>query len=346
MPERSSVAQVSQIGVEATPGTPVAATRRLGSLSMSPSITTESEPFRPEGMKFPTLVVQNKEFTEFDMEGVPTFEEVIVPLSGAATAAVVSQVMDGAVPTTAYEWVFTPSSTSSDNPKTFTLERGEAGVQAERFAHVLFTSFGLEVSRSGVSMSGGGFAKAAEKGVTPTGGLSTPVALTPITPGMFSVYMADTFAGLSTGAESNSAAKLGRVISANPAIEDRYNQAWFVNQAEQSFTTFVESPDGVGGTFGLTVEADTAGMVHLDTLRSGATKFIRVEALGPVLYNAGTKPNLRAMFRWDYAVKVAEAEGWEDEDGVYAIPWTLQPVHDSTWGKATQITVRNKVASL
>lgn len=147
MPERSTSAQVSQIGLEAIPGTAVTATRRLGSLSLSPSVTAETEAFRPEGMKFPAVMVLNREWAEVDVEGTATYEEVIYPLSGAVDAATVVQLMDAATPTTAYEWSFTPETLVADDPKTFTLERGQAGVQAERFAHLLFTSFGLEVSR-------------------------------------------------------------------------------------------------------------------------------------------------------------------------------------------------------
>lgn len=343
---RSTASQVSQIGLEATPGTAVAATRRLGSLSITPSISAEAEPFKPEGMKFPTLVVLNKEWAEVDVEGIPTYEEVIVPLSGAVGTAVVSQVMDGATPTAAYEWVFTPLSSGPDAPKTFSLERGEHGVQVEKFSHLLFSAFGLEISRGEVTLSGSGFAKQATSGTTATTGLQTPAALTPIAPGHWSVYMADTQAALSIAGASDPAKRMARIISANPSIEDRYNPAWFVNQSEQSFTTFTESPDGVSGEFGLTMEADPVGMALLANFRAGDTKFVRLEALGPVVYNAGVQTNLRMMFRWDVAVKVQNAEGWSDEDGIYAIPWTFQPIHDATWGKAVQITVRNKVATL
>lgn len=341
MPERSSVAQVSQIGVEATPGTAVAATRRLGSLSVVPSISAEAEMFRPEGLKFPTVQVLNREWAEVDVEGTPTYEEVIIPLSGAIDTATVSQVMDGATPTGAYEWVFTPDSAAADAPKTFTLERGQDTVQAEQFTHLLFSGFGLEVSRTGVSLSGSGFAKRAASGFDMTNGLETPADLTPIAPGHFSVFLSDTVAGLAT--EGN---RLTRVIGANPSVEDRYNPAWFVNGAEDSFTTWVENPDGVGGTFGLTVEADATGMAWLPRMRVGTTHYLRIEAEGPVIYNAGTQLDLRHLFQWDMAVKVENAESWSDEDGIYAIPWTLRPVHDATWGKAMTMKVRNTVSAL
>jgi hypothetical protein len=347
MPERSSVAQVSQIGVEATPGTAVAATRRLGSINLTPSISAENEPFRPEGLKFPTVMVPNKEWATVDVGGVPTYEEVVVPLSGAADVATIAQVLDGATPTGAYEWTFVPETAVPDAPKTFTLERGQDGVQVEKFSHLLFTGFSLEFSRGGVTLGGSAFAKAADAtGTALTGGIQTPAELTPIASGHFSVYMADTYAALETAGASDPAKRLGRVISGNPSIEDRYNPAWFVNQAEQSFTTWVENPDGVGGSFELLQEANPAGEALLATMRGAASKFVRVEAFGPVIYNAGAKPNLRMMFQWDMCVKVSSPGAWSDEDGVYALPFTLQPTHDSTWGKAMQIKVRNKVSAL
>lgn len=337
--ERSSVAQVAQIGLEATPGTAVAATRRLGSLSISPSIQSESELFRPMGLKFPTVQVQNREWAEVDVSGSPTYEEVIIPLSGAIDAATVSEVLDAATPTGAWEWVFEPDTAAADDPKTFTLEQGQDGVQAERFAHLLFTGFGLEVSRQGITLSGGGFAQRAEVGFDMTDALEVPAALTPITPGSVTVYLDDTAAALGT-------TPLTRVIQANPSIEDRYNPAWFVNAAEDSFTTWVENADGAGGQFGLTVEADSDGMAWVDRMRVGTTHFLRVEAVGPVIYDAGAQPDLRHLFRWDMAVKVENADAWSDEDGIYALPWTLRPVHDATWGKAMSIMVRNTVEAL
>lgn len=346
MPERSSVAQVSQIGVETTPGTAVAATKRLGSLSLTPSIQNDTNPFRPQGMKFPALVIQNMEWAEVGVEGVPTYEEVIYPLSGAMNVATVNEVMDGATPTGAFEWTFTPATFGADTPKTFTLENGQEGVQAERLAHLLFTEFGLEISRGEVSLSGSAIAKRVEAAFDPTNGLSLG-DLNPVTPGQFSVYVVDDPANFEdTPGHTDATNLLGRVIQANPSISDRYTPAWFVNSAETSFTTWVENADGASAEFGLTVEADSDGMSWLNRMREGTTHFIRVEAVGPQIYDAGTSPDLRHLFQWDMAVKVNEADDWSDEDGIYAIPWTLQPVHDGGWGKAMTVKVRNTVATL
>jgi hypothetical protein len=261
-------------------------------------------------------------------------------------APVVTQLLDGATPTGVFEWVFSPATTTEDAPKTLTLESGQASVQAERVAHAMLASFALEFSRAAVSMSGSGFARALEAGFTPTAGLAFPAALTPIQPGHLSVYMADTQAALTSGSTSDTTKKLLRVISGSAAVEDKHGPAWFVNQAIQSFTTFVEGADGVGGTAGLTLEADANAMALFPTLRAGTKKFIRVEAFGPVVYNAGAQPNLQMKFQWDQSVTIGNADAMSDEDGVYAIPFTFQPTHDTTWGRAHRVTVRNTLAAL
>lgn len=346
MPERSSVAQVSQIGVETTPGTPVAATRRLGSLNITPTIVTEAETQRPEGMKFATTQVLNREWSTADVSGQPTYEEVIIPLSGAVDAATVSQVMDDATPTGAYEWVFSPDSVAADAPKVFTLEHGQAGVGVEKFAHLLFTGFGLNISRSAVELTGSAFGHPAVKGTSMTPGLDIPTELNPIAPGQVCIYMATTHADLEDGGDSDPDKRLTRVISFNPSIEDRFTPAWFINCVLPSFTTWVENADGVQGAMELTAAADTVGMGLLDTIRNGDTIHVRVEAKGPVIYNAGDQLDLRHLFQWDMALKVENVSTQSDEDGVYAIPWTLTPVHDPVWGKAMSIKVRNTVAAL
>lgn len=340
MVERSTSAQSTQIGREVTPGTAVPATRRLASLTVAPSVTVEVGEFRPQGSKFLMLAPLGKEWAEADVSGSPTYEEVVYPLCGAVGAPTSTQVMDGATPTGAYEHTFTPSTFSADAPPTFTLESGQAGVQAERYTHLLFTEFGMEMSREEISVSGSAFARRAETGFTPTAGLQVPTTLTPILPTQVTVSMASTAAGL------GAAAALTRVVSVSPSISDRYNPAWFLNAVEQSFTTWSENPDGATTEVGLTLEADAVGMGLLNTLRAGDTTFLRVEAKGPVLYNAGTKPNLPYLFQWDMALKVTGVDTMSDEDGIYAIPWTLSMVHDATWGKAMQVMVRNKSATL
>lgn len=341
MPERQTVTQVQQIGKETTPGTAVAATRRLGSMSISPGVSAETEMFRPGGLKYATVQALNQEWAEGDVDGQPTYDEVMVPLGSLCGAPTTSQIMDSATPTGAYQHVFDPKSDVADVPVTWTFEQGDA-VQAERMAHMLFTEFSLELSRSEVSMGGSVLARAIQTGFTLTNGLAIPAALNPILPGHFSLYTATTGALLGT-----TQAQLLRVISANPSLGDKYAPAWFVNAAQPSFETVVETADGPTADMGMTVEADANGMALLARLRDGATVFLRLEAKGgPNIYNAGTQLNLQRRFCWDMAIKAREVDTWSDEDGIYAIPYTFQMVHDATWGRAQRITVVNTVTAL
>lgn len=337
MPERATVQQIIQLGVEATPGTAVPATRRLGSMTIKPKIVVDTTMFRPAGLKYATVQALNKEWAEFDAEGQPTYEEIIVPLNGVATVGTISQVMDGATSTGAYEHLFSPSSSAPDSPKTYTLEHGQAGLQAESFTHALFTDLGLTIKRSGVSLKGNGFARRATTAITPTAGLAVPAALTPILPGQFSVYLDTTAAALGT-------TRLTRLVTADPKLGGRYNPSWFVDSSQASFTTFVETP--ADSTAKVVVEADAVGMGLLGNLRAGDTRFLRLEATGPVIYNAGVQLNLPHLFRWDMAIKIEDVDQWSDEDGIYAIPFTFTPVHDPVAGWAHRLLVRNKVPTL
>lgn len=340
MPERQSVAQVQQIGKETTPGTAVPATKRLGSITLSPGVQAETALFKPRGTKFATVQALNQEWVEGDIEGQPTYDEVIYPLASVMGAPVTSQIMDSATPTGAYQHVFSPKSDQADAPVTYTLEQGDA-VQAEKMAHLLFTAFSLSVSRSEVSLGGSFFARAIQKAITMTSGLSIPTGLVPILPGQFSLYTATTAALLGT-----TQTQLLRVISAEPSVGDKYAPAWFVNAADQSFGAFVEPSDGPTSESGLTLEADANGMAFLDKLRDGSTVYLRLEAKGANIYNAGTQLNLAYRFTWDMALKANAVDTWSDEDGIWAIPFTFTMVHDPTWNKSQQITVVNKITSI
>jgi len=337
---RSTAAQGVQVGVEATPGTIVPASKTLGSVGFALSPSVESSTFRPKGTKYPTVVTPNQEWAAGDVDGQPTYEEVIVPLSSVFTRATVAAVMDGATETGAYEWTFSPESSAADDPVTFTVESGDA-TQAERTGHVLVTDFGLDISRSEMSLKGSAIGQRLETGVTMTAD-PTPYSpdLTPITPGSVCVYVADTLAGLDDAAT----ARQGTVLSASPSIGGRFNPVWYLNCVLDSFATFSEAPEP-DFSIDYVVEANANGMAWLDRFRTGQTQYVRIEATGPDIYTGGATP-VKNLFRWDFAVKASEPGDMGDEDGIYALHPTLQVVHDPAWGRATQVRVINTVPAL
>lgn len=335
---RSTVAQTVQIGRETAPGTAVPADKTLASLSINLSPEVESTPFRPRGMKYPTVVAANKEWASGDLEGTPTYDEIVYPFAGVLTEPTVAAVMNGEDPTGAYVWAFDPASQGADSPVVLTVEHGDT-TTATRSAHVMFSDFGMEFTRDEVSLSGSVFGRALEYGTTLTPD-PTPVAvdLVPILPGQVCLYVSSDPALLGTEATHVTTA-----LSISPEIGSRFNPTWYLNCREDSFTSFVETPEP-DFSADLLVEADDNGLQWPARFRTGETVFVRVEAKGPEI-TAGV-PESAYRLTWDMAVKVLEPGEQSDEDGVYAVGPSLQIVHDPTWGRASRVTVVNTLPAL
>lgn len=341
---RSTVAQTIQIAREVTPGTTPAAGafRKTNALSIAMNPSVESEANAVKGNKYPTIVENRKEWSEGDLEGSATYDEIIYPLASVFSAPTTAQVMDGATPTGVYEHTFSPATSGADSPITLTVEEGMAAgggdpAIAERANYCLVTEFGLAMSRSEVSMDGSLVGQRLTSDTALTAG-ATPIAtdLVPILPGQISVFSDPTFGALGT-------TRLGQALSVEASIGGRYNPVWYLNALFASFATHVETPDPEF-TLDLMVEANAAGFDWLARYRDGATRFVRVQADGPQVYGGASPAGYR--LQWDFAVKVLEPGEKSDEDGVYALAPTLQVVHDPAWGRASQIKVRNKVTAL
>lgn len=339
MATRATVAQRTQIGLEATPGTAIPATKVLQSLSVELSPSVESTPFRPRGFKYPTVVAANKEWSEGDLEGVPTYDEVVYPLAsvfGMPPAAV--QIMDGEDPTGAFMWTFDTNSNAPDVPATYTVEQGDA-TRAERSTFVTFTDFGLAFSRDEVGVSGSVIGTTLDRTNPLTIGASAVATdLVPILPGQVCVYVSDNPDDL-----GDASTHLPTVLSVEPSVGGKYGAVWFLNCLVSGFSGVVEQAEPEF-TLELTAEANADGMQWADLFRTGATRFVRIEATGPQIM-AGVVGTERRL-TWDMAVKVQEPGEYSDEDGVYAVGPTLVVVHDATWGKASRVEVVNTVASL
>jgi hypothetical protein len=333
--ERSSITQSVQIGVETTPGTAVAAGKRLGSMGFSIGPQTESTKLRPIGQKYPSLEILGKEWTEADVEGSPTYTELPYAFASAINAPTsVTQIMDVAIPTLAYKWIFTSNTFGDDTPKTFTVEQGSA-FRAHRVANAIFSEYTWDWGRDEIELGGTLLGRSIEDGVTLT---PTPTGLpqVPVRPADLSVYLDPTSATLG-------ATKLTRVLSGEFNIEDRYNPLWVVDAALPSFANIVEGEPNV--EFVMTQMADTAAMANLTRMRTGSSAFLRLRGVGPNIYtNASVIINHQVTI--DVAGQVREVGEFSDEDGVYAIEWTFSAVHDTTWGKAFTVEVITTTSAL
>jgi hypothetical protein len=327
MAERASVFQQVQIGVETTSGTSVAASKLLQSMDIIPTAAVNVDVYRPQGIKYPTVAVAGMDLVNARIQGKPTYSEIVYPLSSLLGAATIT----GPSGDGAYTWTFAPASAGPDAFKSFTVERGSS-VAAEKWTYGLFSSIGLAFNRRTADLTGAMLGQAMQSGITLTA-TPTAIPLIPISPKDFSVYADTTSAGLGT-------TKLTRVLNGNFAFgAQKYNPLWAVDQAQTSFVAVVENAPNA--TFEILVEADTSGMGFLANVRAGDTRFVRIVATGPLIAGA-----TNYKFTIDMAAKFGTPREFSDSDGVYAIayPWNL--VHDATWGKAFTVTVVNVQATL
>jgi hypothetical protein len=328
MPEKSSLVQQVQLGVETVQGTGVAAGTLLQSMSLTPGVKVEVDTFRPNGYKFPTLAIPNKEWSEVKVEGKPVYDELQYMLSSVMDVATITT--PGG--TTPRLWTFEPASIGADAPKTYTLEFGESGAgNASKLTGAIVTDFGLKFSRDEITMDATMLATQLAVGQTLT---ATPTAkpLFPITPGQLTMYMDVSGATLGT-------TKLTRAFSAEFTIGSRYSPVWPIDAANPSYAATIESEPEA--EFTLMLAADTVGTGLLTPMRAGDTRFIRVAAQGPVI-----ETTYYRSLKLDLAVKVTDVSEFQDEDGIYALEYTFAVVHDATWGRAMKVELQNSQATL
>lgn len=327
MPERASVTQGIQIGVETVPGTPVAANRLLTSLSIEPGIQFDFNRFRPIGQKVASIITPGREWVESGISGVGSYSEIMYLLSSILKN--VTPVQQGG--TTAYKWTYDPAVRTEDTVKTYTVEQGSTA-RAHKHAYGLVTEVGMTYTRSGIEVSGAMVGQALTDAITLTGS-PTAVEEKPMLPKDTTVYLDTTSAGLGGTA-------LARVLEASWTIGDRFNPVWRLMKTDTSFVSHVETEPTAQVT--LLVEADSEGMGILTAARAGGTRFLRIRSASDDL--AGTA--FPYIFDFDCAVKVSDVDDFSDSDGVYAVRWTFDVVYDNTWGKWLQPAVTNKQTAL
>lgn len=334
MAERSTISQVVQFGVESTPGTAVAASKRLGSFGLTVGPKVDSSELRPTGQKYASAQIVGKEWAEAELDGKPVYTELPYIFASLMSAPTVTQIMDSAIETGAYKYVFDSATFGEDAPKTYTVEQGSS-TRAHRVTNAILQEWSTEWDRNEISLGGTFLTSAIEDGVTMT---SSPTSLpqVPVRPSQVSVYLDPVAADLGE-------TKLLRALKGSFKISDRFGALWVVDAAQDSFAATVETEPGV--EFTLLQMADAAAMANLVAMRGGATQFLRWEAVGPQIYSNGSvTANHKVTI--DMAGQIRDVGKFEDSDGVYAIEWTFGGVHDTTWAKAMHVEIVTTTVSL
>jgi hypothetical protein len=336
MPDRATVNQTVQIGVETVYGTKVPCNIRLQGISIDPSVQTNVDVFRAMGVKYPAVAVQGREWVQAAISGSPTFDELIYLLSSCVAAS--TPTLQGTAG--AWKWDFNPSSTNPDTYKSFSVEHGSSS-RADAFTGGVVTSLGFTITRERVDLTGQMIGQLLDNSNPAMTATPTGLPLVPIAARYFDVFLDNTSVGLGT-------TKLTRPLSVGFALDNRFGPVWAIDSSKTSFTALVETVPRA--QVRLMVEADAVGMALLDTLRTGAEKFMRVKT---AVTGANTTPNITGSapalaynFQFDAAMRVSAVSQFRDNGGIYAIEYTLDVVDDATWGKAFSFSLTNGTATL
>ncbi len=272
--ERASVFQTIKIAPETTPGTaPSSGYKKLTALGLTPTINPTINPYRPMGQKYTTVTVLNREDSTWALDGVPTYTEIVYPLSsvlteaaitaasGTTSAAAGSRLM-GADGT---HWFFKPAAADADSPVSFTAYKGSV-VGAERASFLRIGDFTLTFNRNDATLGGSAMARAVVSSAIDTSihmpGNEVQQIAVNATGGTYTL----TYAGQTTGniAYNASAAV---VLAALEALSNIPAGSLRVEQtvaASPSFTYLVE----FGGSLG---ETNVAAMTSTATNLTGGT---------------------------------------------------------------------------
>lgn len=329
MAERSTISQSAQIGVESTPGTAVAAGKRLGSMGFKFGPKTTIKKLLPAGQKYASLQILGKEWTEAKVEGLAVYPELPYAFASSVNTPTIAQILDGATPTGAYRHTFTSNTFGDDAPKTYTIEQG-SGVRAHRMANSIFTEYTWNWSRDEIELGGSVLGRAIQDGVTLT---ASPTSLPqiPVRPSELSVYLDEAHADIGE-------TKLLRALKGEFNITDRFSPLWVVDAAQASFAATIEVEPTV--EFKITQEANAQGMESLEAMRNGENRYMRLQAFGPRIYEAADpEDDIFHSVTIDLCGQVSDVGELSDEDGVFGVEWTFEATHDASWGAGKSFTI-------
>jgi len=334
MPDRYLVQEIVELGLESTPGTAVPSTVRLQSVNVELDTALEVDRFGPMGSLFDSISAPRQEWASGSVAGLPTYTELPYVFSNVLGAATITT-PSGA--TLARRWHWKPSSSTPWTPRTWTIRRGMVGNSAEMASYGLMTGVGLSFSRTATpELSGDLFAYALDYAGSVVGSGLTQRDLVPILPAEVCVYLDPDFASIGT-------TRLTRDFVAGFALTDLFGPIWALDCTRASFAAHAVLKPGATAT--LQLGNDAQGRDPVTAMRSGDTRFCRIEATSGQIIDVGP-PLVYHRLRIDLALKVVDAPSRGDSDGLSTLEWSFGIFDDPDFGGALEITLDTNFAAL
>jgi hypothetical protein len=322
MADAITLTRATQLGIESTHGTKVAATKTLQMLALEMGPNLDFKIFDGMARRFTVASAINKNMTVGKLAGKLNFTEIVYPLSSIWGAPTITTPGGGTI---SRKWLWTPPLSGVIDPKSLTYENGDAN-RAERFGYGICPMVSMELVREGdCQFESVVWGQDMVDPFTLTAALS-PVPQIPIVGKYISIYADNTSGGLG-------GTKLLRVFNAKFGYADAWNVIWPMDRAQTSFATHIDGATPKP-TLVLSVMADVAGWgLYADAL-ANTTKYIRLEAIGPIIEAA-----IPYTYNIDMAVRITDVGTLKNGAGdIVMFDLTCTIIEDSAWGSGTAIS--------
>lgn len=325
--ERATVNQITQIGLETTAGTAVAATKLIQGTDFQPGIKLNTKQFRAMGRKYPYLTVPGREWVDAKLAGPANYNELAYWLSCIGVMTPTTHTGG----TNSKDWVLTPVTNGNANVQTYTVEKGDS-IRAYKYAYGLLYTFNIHFTRDEVQFTGNMLGQRITDAITLTSSGIGNVTPQPILGSHVNWYLDTTSGGIGT-------TQLLNPVSGDLIWDAGYGTFWPMNRSNTSFKQHVDLAPKA--TLKMLLEADSAGMAQLSGARLGSTYYLQMDAQGPIIEGS-------IVYEWkvNFAAQVSNIQPFSDAQGVYAIEFEFTLVEDNTLAYAWKSTLTNNLAAL
>lgn len=254
----------TQIGLETTAGTDVAAPTLLESVSVEFDPNIDIQKYRAMGRRYPRLAAVGNEYTAWTFAGKPTFDEMTYFLI-AGLSGVIAPVTQG---TLGKKYKTPMVLTGPQLPQTFSIQQGTT-TRAQKVNFGVETDFTLKITDTTNDINGAGFAHAIQDSATLTASPTTK-AFNPIAKPMWGLYI------------DTSAFGLGVTQMRTPLdIEFNWGSVQSMLYAINRTGAYKNAVDTEPkATIKVIMEGDAQGMGLLPAVRLGSLQYIRLNAIG------------------------------------------------------------------
>lgn len=285
----ATINQVTQIGVESTPGqSPGSGSNRLLRHLMY-QIDTEFayKMYRGGGRRFNSIMAPLQDWSKYKVSGPVSYTEINYPLAGLLGTPVVTTPSNGV---NARQLSYGALLSGNQGGVTYQGQNGDS-IRVRQWNYMKQTGLELQFKRNGeaVISGGDGFGAQTQPNATFT---STPTSRTqaPAPPVQFSVYLDGTSAGLGV-------TKIGKAVEAQFKTTGWNAAVWYLDDALPSFGDVVDTPPATtcmlrvipdGNIDDWWVEARAAQTCYIRLQGNGNPVDNRYSINGDTAYTAGT----------------------------------------------------------